>query len=121
MNLFAQNFSREAMFWAFIVVVGIIGAIADIVLGKWSETNQPLWWIAGAVGFLVFMTGLGLIIRQGVSTGYTLTIALVVVILCDVLFVALWEAYKGIRLTPTQWSGLVLAVGAIVCLELGRN
>jgi hypothetical protein len=108
-------------FWALVVSVGFIGAVADVTLAHWSRTNQLFWWLAGAVGFLVFMTGLGLIIRQGAPHGYTLTIALVLAVLLNVAFVAAWEVYSGGSLSPLQWVGVMLAVGAVVCLEIGRS
>lgn len=103
------------------VLVGAVGAVADIVLSYWSYTCRLQWWLGGAVMYLVFMTGLGLIIRHGMTSGYTLAVGVVVVLLVNIALVAIWDAYSGSSLSILQWLGIALAVGAMACLELGRN
>jgi len=109
------------MNWLLIVVVGAVGAVADIVLSYWSYTHWLQWWLGSAVMYLVFMTGLGLIVRQGVINGYSLVVGVVTVLLANIALVTAWDAYNGASLSALQWLGVVLAVGAMACLELGRH
>ena len=110
------------LLWILVICVGLIGAIADVMVSYWSQTNRLSWWLGAAVGSLGFVTGLGVIIRRGMSDGYTLTIALVLVVLCNLALVVVWDVYSsGTSPTVLQWVGVVLALGAVVCLELGRK
>jgi len=109
------------MNWLFIVLVGMLGAVADVVLSYWSYTNRLQWWLGGAALYMVFMTGLGLIVRQGVVNGYSLAIGVVIVLLVNITLVTVWDAYNGVSLSALQWLGISLAIGAMACLELGRN
>ncbi|MDO8590130.1 MAG: hypothetical protein Q7R69_02560 [bacterium] len=110
------------MFWFLVICAGFVGAVADVLISYWSQTNRLVWWLAGAAGSLGFVTGLGLIIRLGVIGGHTLTVALVLVVLVNVAFVAAWDViYNVAGPTTLQWLGIVLALGAVVCLELGRK
>src|SRR3989344_5267953 len=110
------------MFWLLVVVMGILGALADIAVGQWSKTNAHGWWALGAVGYLVFMTGLGVILRVGMSQGgVTLTIAVVLVVLVNIAGLAMWDSfYARVPLTAIQWAGIVLALAAVACFESGR-
>ena len=109
------------MNWLFIVLVGIIGAVADIVLSYWSYTLRLQWWVGAAAMYMVFMTGLGLIVRQGVANDYSLAVGVVIVLLANITLVTVWDAYNGASLSALQWLGISLAIGAMACLELGRN
>ncbi|KKS11436.1 MAG: hypothetical protein UU67_C0073G0007 [Candidatus Daviesbacteria bacterium GW2011_GWB1_41_5] len=109
------------MNWLLIVFVGAIGAVADVVLSYWSYTHKLQWWLGGAVLYLIFMSGLGLIVRQGVVNGYSLAVGVVVVLLVNIVLVAAWDVHSGASLSVLQWFGIVLALGAMACLELGRN
>jgi len=109
------------MFWILVVATGLIGAVADIVLSNWSRTNEFVWFLAGAVGFVVFMTGLGLIIRRGAINGHPLAIALTLTVLFNIAFVAVWEVHGGTQLSALQWVGVALAVMAVTCFELGHG
>ena len=107
--------------WLNIASVGLVGAIADIMVNYWSQTHRFQWWLASALVYLVFMTGLGLIVRQGMNNGYTLTVALVLVLLINVIVVAAWDVYRDSSFSALQWLGIIFALGAIVSFELGRN
>lgn len=104
-----------------VVLVGVVGAVADVVLSYWSYTGRLQWWVGGAVLYLIFMTGLGLIIRHGVTIGYSMAVAVVIVLLVNIALVAAWDAYSGGSISALQWLGIALAAGAMTCLELGRN
>ena len=108
------------MFWLLVVCVGAIGAVADIILSRWSANATTGEWLLSALAYLVFMTGLGLVIRFGAYGGHRLTIAVLLVVLVNVALLAAWDEFKAIPLSPIQWGGVVLALAAVACFELGR-
>jgi drug/metabolite transporter (DMT)-like permease len=109
-------------FWSCIMTVGLIGALADLAVNKWSQTWSVQWWAAGACGYLLFMTGFGLVLRVGAGHGYPLTVAVVLMLLINIGFVAGWDVLLlGTSLTAYQWFGVLLATGAVACFELGAS
>ena len=110
------------MNWLLIIFVGVIGAVADVVLSYWSYTSRLQWWLGSAAMYLIFMTGLGLVVRQGAVNGYCLAVGVVIVLLVNIALVTAWDVvYSGVSLSVLQWLGIVLALGAMACLELGRS
>ncbi len=107
------------MFWFLVVCVGVIGAVADIVVSQWSRTGLLLWWSGGALGYLIFMTGLGLVIRMGMIHGFPLTIAVLLAVLVNIGVLALWDVLVGRPFSVMQGIGVVLALTAVACFELG--
>ncbi len=107
-------------FWLAVIVVGLVGAVADVAINQWSLTDKLRWWVVGAGGYLLFMTALGLTLKAGMVHGYPLTIALVLVLLANIAFVAGWDViFLGTSLGFYQWLGILLAIGAVACFELG--
>lgn len=106
--------------WLLVLATGFVGAIADIIVNNWSRTNKHGWWILAGLSYLFFMTGLGLIVRKGITGGYSLTVSLIIVVLVNVVFVAMWDIYCGTQVSTWQWIGVILALVAVVCFELGR-
>jgi len=110
------------MFWLLVVGVGIMGAVADVILSQWSENGSSLWWVGGAIGYLVFMTGLGIIIRMGTVAGFPLTIAVVLVLLTNVATLMAWDVfYVGTPFSVIQLLGIALALASVVSFEFGRR
>ena len=119
--LLRREKGETVMNWLLIIFVGAIGAVADIVLSYWSYTSRLQWWLGSAAMYLIFMTGLGLVVRQGVTNGYSLAVGVVIVLLVNIALVTAWDVHRGASLSVLQWFGIVLALGAMACLELGRN
>lgn len=109
-------------FWVLVIFMGLFGALADVSLNQWSKILSPRWWIISSILFLVFMTGFGLAMRLGATRGYSLTIAVVIVLLLDIVAVGIWDfVVGGTWFTPTQWFGVALAILAMLCFELGKK
>lgn len=110
------------LFWIIVVSLGLEGAIADVALNQWSKTYSLYWYVVSTLLYLVFMTGFGVSMQLGMVRGYSLTIAVVLVLLVSIVGVALWDlTIGGTRLTATQWLGVTLATVAMICFELGRK
>ncbi|KKW11238.1 MAG: hypothetical protein UY50_C0018G0006 [Parcubacteria group bacterium GW2011_GWA2_49_9] len=108
------------LFWVFVSCLGIFGAMGDIVLNQWSKNFSLRWWLMSAVLFVAFMTGFGIAMRLGAARGYSLTLAVLIVFLVNIMAVGVWDLYGGARFTPKQWLGAVFAIGAIMCFETTR-
>jgi hypothetical protein len=108
------------MFWILVVLVGLSGAVADVILQQWSRTQLLAPWLYSAAGYLVFMTGLGLVIRFGEMGKFPLTIAVLLVVVVNIASLAIWDSYKGVSFPAMQWVGMILCVAGVACLEFGR-
>jgi hypothetical protein len=110
------------LFWVFVVVVGIVGAVADITLNSWSKTLSLQSFTLSAVLFIAFMVGLGITMRLGATRGYSVTLALLLVVLANVAGVACWDIFnQGTRFTSLQWLGALMTMVAIICFEFGKK
>ncbi len=108
------------MFWPLVILVGFLGSGADIVLQGWSKNLTLNSWLVSVIPYLIFMTGLGFVIRLGETGKVPLTIAVLLVVVVNVAGLAVWDSYKGAPFSLMQWAGVLLALGAIACIEFGR-
>jgi hypothetical protein len=108
------------MFWLMVIATGLLGAVADIVLSRWSATGNTSDWVASAASYLVFMTMLGLVVRVGAFEGYRLTIAVVLALVVNVAALSLWDSWQRSSFSAMEVVGIVLALGAAACFELSR-
>lgn len=109
-------------FWILVVLTGLLGALADVVVNHWSRTLSPYWYVMSAGLYIVFMTGFGLSMRFGKVRGYSLTAVVLVVLLANIAGVALRDlVVGGDQFTPLQWLGVSLAVAAVLSFEFGRR
>jgi drug/metabolite transporter (DMT)-like permease len=106
-------------FYSLVALLGLFGALSDVCVDQWIARGMDgKWWILSACLFVLFMTGLGYCIRMGATYGYSLSVVVITVVLANIIGVIVWDiVIKGIHLTPTQVVGIVLAVGAFICLE----
>ena len=110
------------MFWIQVLVAGLIGAAADVVLMRWAVASglQPKLWLESATAILVFATMFALAIRRGIQGGHPLSIVALVVLLSNISLLLLYDSYaNGISLTPMQWAGFAFGIITAVCFELG--
>jgi len=100
----------------------IRGNIADVMLNEWSKTSSASWWFTTALMYILFMSLFGLVIRQGSTQGYPLTIAVVLVLLLNIGSVLGWDVLRlGTSISTLQWVGIFLAIGAFASFEFGRS
>lgn len=108
-------------FWIWVVLLGLFAALADVSLNQWSKTLSLNWFVVSAVLFIAFMTGFGVAMRLGAARGYSLTLVVLVVLLLNIAGVGGWDVLiGGTRFTSLQVLGVALAIGAILCFELGK-
>lgn len=101
-----------------LLAVAIIGEVFGTSALKASEGFSKLVpSIFVVVGYAVAFLGLGAVLKAGVPVG----VAYAIWAAAGVALVALIGAvYFGEQLTLTMVAGLVLVIGGVVLLELGR-
>lgn len=110
------------LFWILVIVSGVIGAIADVVLNRWATTHELhlLPWIEAAVLILVFATVFGLAMRLGERAKYPLSAAVLLVLVINIGMVVVIDVWmNGVSFTPVQWAGFTFGLLAFICWELG--
>lgn len=109
-------------FWVLVAFLAIEGTFADVALSFWSKSPYSAkWGLTTTTLLVVFYAGFATAMRLGEARGANLTIVVVMVLLCNIVFVALWNLRGGIQFTPLQWIGIGMAMMAIACLELGKK
>ncbi len=114
---------QTVLFWLNVATIGLFGAYADIRLNRWSDKlSSASLWATAAVYFLVFMTWFGLTMHWAAVRGNSLTFSVLVVLMSNIMGVAIWDLIKnGTRFNSWQWIGAGLAIGVILCFELGKK
>lgn len=110
------------LFWIQVVIAGLLGAGADVILKQWSIASglQLKLWMEASVAILIFATLFGLVIRRGIRAGQPLSAIALVVLLVNIGALVLWDSYSsGVTLSPMQWAGFGFGLTAAVCFELG--
>lgn len=110
------------VFWFQVVLSGLIGAAADVVLQRWAAASglQLKLWLEASVAILIFASFFGLTIRKGLGEGQPLSIVVMVVLLVNIGALIVWDSFAaGVALSPLQWTGFGLGLLTAACFELG--
>jgi drug/metabolite transporter (DMT)-like permease len=115
----AGDWQRTMLVYGCLAAAGVLGAVSDAVLNQWARTNRLPWLLSAYAAWLVVATLLGFVLRwQYFSFASAVVLFLVVnsagVVVIDIAF------FSG-RMTAWQWGGIVLAVAAVCCIEVGRT
>ena len=97
------------------------GAIVTEVTGSLSlkaGLENPGWYALMAAGFAGAFVFLSLVLRAGLPLGVAYGIWGALGVALTALFSAL---LFGEPLTPVMGAGLVLIIGGVLCIELGRQ
>jgi small multidrug resistance pump len=97
------------------------GAIISEVTGSLSlkaALDHPAWYVLMAAGFAGAFVFLSLVLRAGLPLGVAYGIWGALGVALTALFSAL---LFGEPLTPVMGAGLVLIIGGVLCIELGRQ
>ena len=97
------------------------GAIVSEVTGSLSlkaALDHPAWYALMAAGFAGAFVFLSLVLRAGLPLGVAYGIWGALGVALTALFSAL---LFGEPLTPVMGAGLVLIIGGVLCIELGRQ
>lgn len=110
------------VFWIQVLVAGLIGAWADVILMRWAVAAglQPGLALKSAVAILIFATVFAFAIRRGIQSGQPLSAVALVVLLANIGALLLWDNYaNNVALSPMQWAGFAFGLVTALCFELG--
>lgn len=87
-------------------------------LSMQAAVEQPLWYIAVVIGYVISLSLLYVLLKQGAAIGviYGIWGACGVV-----LTAALAAVFFGQALTLTMVAGIVLVVAGVLCVEVGSQ
>ena len=111
--------SHRLTVYLVLIAAGLLGAASDALLNQWARTGRWPWLLTAYGAWLVVATLLGLILRWGYF-GFGAAVVLFLLVNSLAALVLDRALFAG-KLTPWGWVGVVLAVAAIVCIELGRD
>lgn len=105
--------------YTLLLAIGLFGGIGDILTYQWAKSQQQVWLWAAFLIWAIDIVLFGLYLRYetvSLIIAYTLTLMLhtLIVLICDLYF-------YGTRLNRMEWTGLLLALLAIILLEVGRT
>lgn len=99
-----------------VLLIGLLGAIGDIGLYRWSQTGASKQFVIGMASWLSC-----LLLFAGVFkiTPRPLSLVFVTVAVIHVAVVLGWDFFiEGTRLSSRETLGLILAVAGLMMMEL---
>jgi drug/metabolite transporter (DMT)-like permease len=114
-----DDWGRTVSVYGLLVLVGLLGAVADAVLNQWAKSGRVGWLLAAYLSWVVVATALGYLLKLG---HFSFSGAVVAFLLSNTVFAVLLDylVFSG-RLGAWQWAGLACAVVALCLLEMGRG
>lgn len=111
--------SNRAAIYVIVVLAGLLGAVSDVVLNQWARTGKTGWLIAAYACWLIVATVVGLILR---ADYFGFGAAIVLFLLVNSMGALILDrALYGSRLSGLSSLGIVLAIIAMICIEMGRD
>lgn len=105
--------------YGLLVMIGISSGAGDILLYKWAKSRNPVWLMLSYTVWLISLTLLGFFLRaEHFSFGAAILLATIihlVVSLCWGYF------FTDSRIHSLELAGLILAIIAVILMELGRT
>jgi hypothetical protein len=99
--------------------MGLVGATGDILINRWAATGSFRWWLAAAPFWLGMMSLLGYTLRGSLAQ---FSVTVVIALIVNILFVLLWDTIiMKTQMPAIQLVGIVVAVAAMILIELGRK
>lgn len=97
-----------------VLVGGSILTIGDIMMKKWVATKATPFFMGGMI---VYMIGLVFLAYSFKHKNIAVASTMFVIFNIITLSIVSWIYFKE-TLSPAQVGGIILGIGAIVCLEL---
>lgn len=104
------------VFYVLAISAGLIGGVGDALLNQWVKTGGKLWWLGGGYTcWLLALTLFVLMLKRGL-----LAHCVILFLLSNCVFVLIVSSLVFHEAISIQkWVGIILAIVAIVMMELG--
>jgi hypothetical protein len=110
---------RSIIVYAILALVGVLGAVSDLILNQWARTGRVAWLLAAYGAWVGVATLLGLILRLNY---FSFSGAVVLFLLANTAgAIVIDRQFLGRRLGVWEWAGIGLAVIAMTMMEIGRG
>lgn len=97
--------------------VGLTAAAGDLLVFRWSKTNESWALVASLVVWCVSLVLFGLLLRDGRGLGVTFVWAVVM----HTAIILGWDLLvTKAEWSRLEWAGILLAVVGIVLIEMGH-
>lgn len=117
MSMPENNYSLPVIY-GLLLIIGIISGLGDILLYKWAQLHSASWLVAAYGVWLVSLTLLGLFLRL---EHFTFGAAIVIATIVHLTVGLCWSfCCTGASLGRMEVLGLLLAIIAVILLEIGR-
>lgn len=98
-----------------LVLVGVLGAIGDIAVLKWSKTWRLDWWVASCVLWIIVASLFGWLLGM---KQFNFGIAVILALLCHSGCALLYDVqFNGAKLDYVQWLGVVSGIITLCLLR----
>lgn len=114
-----QPILSATIIYGLLVLIGVASGVGDILLYKWARSSQPIWLLAASSAWFGSLLLCGFLFKlEHFSFGAVVVLATMIHLGIGVL----WGFFcAGTSLSRMEMLGLLLAIIAIVLLEVGRT
>ena len=113
-----ENSHASILTYFLLVLIGLSGSVGEILLYKGVKSVNSLWLLAAGGLWFVSLMLMGLLFKmEHFSFGAVVVLATIIHLTVAVLWGLL---FTGNRISPLELAGLILAVIAVILLEVGR-
>jgi len=113
-----QDSYSLVVIYGLLVIIGGVGGIGDVLLYKWAKSQNIVWLIFSYFAWLFSLTLLGFFLRlEHLTFGATIVLATAIHLVVGLVWSFCFVGNKPSRL---EMAGIVLAVAAVILMEMGR-
>ena len=103
------------MFYGMLLLIGLTGAVGDIWLYRWAQSNRPLWFVSGLASWLISLILFALLMR---SKPRSLSVTFVLIAVVHTAVVLGWDHFsEGTQLSRNEIAGALLAIAGVLLIE----
>ena len=103
------------MLYAAVLVIGILGAAGDLVLYRWSKSNELWELLLGLLLWIVSLVAFGYLLRYG---GRSLSVVFILTAVAHSLIVLGWDIFSvSRRVSFAEGIGIGTALVGVLIIE----
>jgi len=107
------------LFYLIIVLTGVLGGVADILIYMWAKTGGLFLLIVSSLAWMVSLFLFGYLLKFDQKT---LTFLFLVSTILHVVLVLAYDfIFLGSNFSKSEWIGIILSIIGICLLEYGKS